>query len=133
MVGIFDGKIVITDHKLMLVGVESEAEAHYLCGALNSLPVSAAVAAYAIEIQINTHVLDHIHVPRFSHRNPVHKHLASWSRKAHAAAHTGNAERLAQAETGIHRWAARLWGLSEGDLREMREFLREAGIEPRLA
>lgn len=123
-----DGRVVIPDHKLMLVPAESEEEAHYLCGVLNSLPVSAAVAAYTIEIQIATHVLDYIAVPRFDRKNPAHRRLASASRRAHAAVRDENRTRLERAEAGVNREAALIWGLSEDDLEEMRAFLREAGV-----
>src|SRR5579872_2366241 len=128
VVGPLDGKVVVPDHKLMLVAVESEDEACYLCGALNSLPVSAAVAAYAIETQIDTHVLQHIHVPRYNRSDRVHRQLASWSRKAHLAAGVQDQARLRKAEAAVSRWAARLWDLGETDLEAMREFLREIGL-----
>jgi methylase of polypeptide subunit release factors len=128
VVGTVAGKIVVPDHKLMLVAMESEDEAHYLCGALNSLPVSVAVAAYAIETQIATHVLKHIQVPRFNRKDRVHRHLISASRKSHAAAGSEDPSQLHRAEILVDRWAARLWQLDEDDLREMRGYLTEIGL-----
>lgn len=127
VVGRAAGRVVIPDHKLMLVAAGSSQEAHYLCGVLNSLPVSAAVAAYVVEIQISTHVLDNVCVPRFDHDDPLHRALASWSRKAHAAARNGRNAAIQAAETAIDRCSAQLWGFSEDDLAVMRQFLREAG------
>lgn len=121
------GRLVIPDHKLMLVPAASSQEAHYLCAVLNSLPVAAAVAAYAVEIQISTHVLEHICVPRFNHADPLHCALASWSRKAHAAVRSRRNALVQTAEAAVDRCAAQLWGLSGDDLAEMRQFLREAG------
>jgi hypothetical protein len=129
VVGSAFGKIVVPDHKLMLVPLESEAEACYLCAVLNSLPVSAAVAAYTIETQIDTHVLDHIAVPRFDRTQPVHRALASASRRAHSAREDNDRPLLEQAETAINDGAACLWGLSGHDLAEMRVYLREAGVK----
>lgn len=133
VVGPAEDKVVIPDHKLMMVVAESESEAHYLCGALNSLPVSAAVAAYTIETQISTHVLQHIRVPRFSREDPIHRHLASASGKAHGAMRNSDREQLRRAEAAIDRWAARLWDLEERDIEEMREFLREFGLPDGIA
>jgi len=80
-------------------------------------------------------VLQHIRVPRFSREDPIHRHLASASGKAHGAIRNDDREQLRRAEAAIDRWAARLWDLEERDLEEMREFLRElglpAGIAPR--
>jgi hypothetical protein len=126
VIGPLDGKAVIPDHKLMLVPLASEEEAHYLCGVLNSLPVGAVVAAYTIAIQIDTHVLEHIQVPLFSPENRIHRQLALGSRKAHAAARNRDPERLHAAECRVNTLAARMWGLTEADLEEMQEFLHES-------
>ncbi len=126
VVGPTGDKVVIPDHKLMIVAAGSDNEAHYLCGVLNSLPVSAAVSAYTVETQIDTHVLEHIAVPRFDCANPIHRALASASRRAH-----GTVETTARAEAAVNRCAAQLWGLSEHDLAEMRLFLGETGLKVR--
>lgn len=118
---------VVPDHKLMIVPVRSRREAHYVCGVLNSLPVSAAVAAYAIETQLNTHVLEHIGVPQFDSRNPIHRGISSASQRAHEAVARGNGGVLNRAEERVNRHVAQIWGLSDSDLDEMREFLKEAG------
>ena len=123
-----DGGGPVPDHKLMIVPLDSEVEAHYLCGALNSLPVSAAVAAYAVPTQIATHVLEHIAVPRFQNEDPVHRGLASASRQAHAAVRNNFPARLDRAEAAVNQWAARLWGIEAKHLDDIRAFLRERGI-----
>jgi len=121
--------LVIADHKLMIMPTGSEAEAHYLCGALNSLPVSAAVAAYTVETQIDTHVLEHVAVPPFDAGNPVHRALASASRRAHRAVEGQDGKGLQRAELALNRAVARLWSLADSELADMRVFLREAGLE----
>ena len=129
-IGPVNGRVVIPDHKLMLVSVSSEREAHYLCGVLNSLPVRAAVAAYAIEIQIATHVLEHLRVPRFDRTSLLHRQLATAARRAHAAVQADDRKRQAEAEAAIDAGAAALWGLSANQMTGMRAFLREAGLAP---
>ena len=129
VVGSAGDRLVVPDHKLMIVPLESEAEAHYLCAVLNSLPVSAAVAAYTVETQIDTHVLDHIAVPRFDRAQPVHRLLASASRRAHLARAANDPSGLQRAEIAINEGTARVWGLSAHDLAEMRLFLHEAGVK----
>jgi methylase of polypeptide subunit release factors len=127
VVGPSDEKVVVPDHKLMIVPLESEDEAHYLCAVLNSLPVSAAVTAYTVETQIDTHVLEHIGVPRFDARDPIHRALASASHRAHNTVESRN---QAEAEAAINQWSARLWNLDGQDLAEMRLFLQEAACKP---
>ncbi len=46
VVGATSGRPVIPDHTLILVPLEAEAEAHYVCSVLNSTTVRALVAAY---------------------------------------------------------------------------------------
>lgn len=128
VVGPIDGRVVIPDHKLMIVAVDLEEEAHYLCAVLNSMPVSAAVAAYAIEIQIDTHVLEHISVPRFNKKNSIHSHLAGLSRRAHSAVAQDDVDRLRGVEAEINDWVAKLWGLSEQHLSGIEVFLREVSL-----
>jgi len=122
------GTVPVPDHKLMIVPVDSEMEAHYVCGALNSLPVSAAVAAYAVQTQIATHVLEHIAVPQFRREDPIHRGLAAASQRAHTAVRNNASTHLDRAETAVNEWAARLWGLEKKHLDRMRDFLRELGI-----
>ncbi len=117
---------VIPDHKLMMVAVESRAEAHYLCAALNSAPSCLAVAAYAIQTQIDTHVLENVSIPQFSRTNKTHLRLAELSEAAHKATAKGDASEIKKIEDEIDQAAARLWGLKDEDLAEIRRSLEEA-------
>ena len=128
VVHLHDGHLIVPDHKLMLVALESESEAHYLCAVLNSAPVALAVRAYAVETQIDTHILEYIAVPKFSHRAPVHRRLAELSLEAHhLAASTGpRSDALAAVEEEIDRQAAVLWDLTADELQEIQASLREA-------
>jgi hypothetical protein len=123
-----EGRIVIPDHKLMLVPAASETEAHFLCAALNSLPVSAAAAAYAVSTQIGTHILEFLAVPEFERSNPNHKRLADGSRTAHAAVGRGDPTGLRKAEEQVQQEAARLWGISTAGVEELRAFLTQVGV-----
>ncbi len=126
VIGKADGKVIIPDHKLMLVAAASKAEAHYLCAALNSCHVRLAVAAYAVDIQMDPHVLDNIKVPKFSASNSVHTTLAKLSQRAHVSAAKGESDALARIELEIDREAAKLWKLTAEDVEEIRISLAEA-------
>ncbi len=68
----FDGeKVVVPDHKLYFIPVETEAEAAYLTGFLNSPIVSGAVSAYASQLSLGVSVADYINIPAFDESNDV--------------------------------------------------------------
>jgi hypothetical protein len=110
----------------MMVAVDSRTEAHYLCAALNSAPSCLAVAAYAIQIQLNTHILENVGVPQFSQSNETHRHLAELSEAAHKATAKGDSAEVSKIESEIDRASARLWGLKNEDLAEIKSSLEEA-------
>jgi len=129
-------KMLIPNVKLMLVPLESEEEAHYLCGVLNSMFVRAIVASYVIETGISTHILDTIKPPRYSPNNILHKKIASLSGRAHELAkciHVGRKpdycrridaeQELRNVEREIDLAVAQLFGLSEDDLREFEKLM----------
>ncbi len=111
--------ITIPNHKTILIACESADEAHYLCAALNSLPVRLFVACYAVETQISTHTVEYIHVPKFDPQNPVHLALAEASKAAHNAVEAGTDPD----EEAVDRAAAQLWDLTGEELAAMRRFL----------
>ena len=131
VIGPYEDKAVVPDHKLMLVPCEKAQEAYYLGGILNSSPAILAVWAYAISIQQTTHILDNIAVPRYNSSDALHQEIAALSRRAHALAPRAyNRDEAAQVEleqveAEIDRAAARLWGLSDEELREIQASLEE--------
>lgn len=125
VLGECDGRPIVPDHKLMLVDCQSEGEAHYLCAALNSSAVRLAVLAYAIEIQMDPHILDHVRVPRFEPGNALHRRLADLSLAAHEAVRQGHSAELERIEAEIDECAASLWALEAADVQEIRRNLAE--------
>lgn len=126
VIGPVDGKPVVPDHKLMLIAVSSNSEAYYICGLLNSSPVRLAVLAYAVEIQMDTHIVANIAVPKFSPKNGLHLRLAELSEAAHKAAAAGDTDEVRRIEEEIDRLAAQLWGMSDEELAEIKQSLEEA-------
>ena len=116
VVGSDAGQPVVPDHKLMLVAVASEMEAHYLCASLNSAPARLLVASYSVEIQMDTHILTHVSIPRFDANNPAHTQLAALSKQATALARPEDKMALARVQTDVDDAAAALWGLSKSEL-----------------
>jgi len=125
VVGQCENRPTVPDHKLMVVTTNSRAEAHYLCALLNSAPCCLSVAAYAINIQMDTHVLEHVRIPKFSDGDRTHLRLAELSENAHKSAARDETSRVREIEEEIDRFAARIWALSELDLSEIRKSLEE--------
>jgi SAM-dependent methyltransferase len=122
--GPFDGKPTVPDHTLILIDCASKEEAHYICAALNSAAARLSVQAYIV-LHPDPHILEHIRIPRFNPKDPVHRRLAELSKRAHEAAKKGDAQRLRQIEAAVDQAAARLWGLTDAELREIQRSLVE--------
>ncbi len=120
----FDDKPTVPDHTLVLIDCAGKEEAHYICAALNSGPARLGVQAYIV-LHPDPHILEHIRIPRFDPKNPVHRRLAELSMQAHEAAKKGDVRRLRQIEEAVDKAAARLWGLTDAELQEIRRSLVE--------
>ncbi|MBC8264297.1 MAG: SAM-dependent DNA methyltransferase [Anaerolineales bacterium] len=119
------GKVVVPDHRLMLIPCNDESEAHYVCGLLNSSISRFTVKSFVIGTQISTYVLEHIAVPQFDAENPIHTCLAALSQQAHQLAAAGDEADLAVVEAQVDEAAAELWGITDKELKEIRRSLEE--------
>lgn len=118
-------KLIIPDHRLMIVPLLAKEDAHYLCAMLNSSPSRFLVQNYVVETQISTHALQHTCIPRFDPGNKVHRELAGLSQNAHYAAGIGDEGGIRELEQRIDELAAQMWGLTKAELKEIQESLAE--------
>ncbi len=125
VVGSINGELIIPDHKLMLVECETQVEAYYVCALLNSSVTRASVLAYAVQIQMNPHILQNIRIPKFDNSIEVHTQLAELSSNAHIASAQGDVENLNSIEIGIDEVAGELWALTDEELKEIQASLKE--------
>jgi SAM-dependent methyltransferase len=116
VVGPEDGAPCLPDHKLMMVECGSGDEAHYLAGCLNSRVVRLGVASYAIQIQMDTHILETIAIPQYTKADSAHQSIARTARQAQKLAIEGRKEDLARLERELDRLVAALWGVRAGEL-----------------
>ena len=107
-----DNKIVIPDHKVMMVGVESEEEAHYLSALLNSSPAQVLIKGFTINTQITTKLLDFLRIEKYSPSNELHKKLTSLGKKGYTAAFTNDKQALSGIEEEIDFAASKIWGIT---------------------
>ncbi len=119
VVGPLRRRPVIPDHKLMMVGIASKEEAHYLCALLNSAPARLIVASYAVEISMDTHILENIRIPKFTSTNRIHMRLAKLSEAAHGAAAEYQRGELAEIEQEVDRRSRDIWAFGDEELADI--------------
>jgi hypothetical protein len=120
VIGLHEGKPIVPQETVTLVECSSENEAHYICALVNSSPFQFAAISYSQKggkSMGSMHILEHIRLPRFNPRTSVHRRLAELSIRAHEAMASGLTERVAAIEAEIDRLAARLWGLTDEELK----------------
>lgn len=126
VIGASEGKPCIPDHKLIMVECSSVEEAHFLCALLNSAPARLFVGSYVVSTQFSTHIFDLLAIPRFTKKDAACQELARHSVNAHEAVDEGNEARLRKLEEEIDCLAAKVWGLTDGELAEIKQSLRKA-------
>ncbi len=123
VVGKKSHQVILPDHKLMMVRCNSQKEADFLVGMLNSSPSRLAIHSYVISTSTSTHILQNIAVPRFRKTEDVHMRMTELSRQCHVAANNG--EQLGALEAEVDEAAARIWGITNTELKAIREALSE--------
>jgi len=118
-------KPIVPDHKLMMIDFDDKEEAFYVCAMLNSCVAAFAATSYAIEIQFDPHILDNIFIPGFDPKNKNHIHLVELSRLALKLATHDDHGKLKIIEEEIDELAAKIWGLTKEELREIKLSLEE--------
>ncbi len=74
-------KIVIPDHKLYFVPVETEVEAAYLVSLLNAPVLSTAIGAYASQLSLGVSVVEYLNIPAFNEGDANHVEIAALGMK----------------------------------------------------
>ncbi|TDA67696.1 MAG: SAM-dependent DNA methyltransferase [Clostridia bacterium] len=123
-----EGKPVIPQETVTLVEATDASLAHYLCALINSAPFNFAAQSYAQKGGKSfgsMHLLEYLRVPAFDSEDPLHLALASFSQQAHALAASGDVDGLAAVEEEIDKLAARLWGLTDAELKEIKDSLAD--------
>ncbi|WP_347244976.1 DNA methyltransferase [Thermogutta sp.] len=128
VVGLHESKPVVPQETVTLVECSNAEEAHYICALVNSLPFQFVAVSYSQEggkSMGSMHILEHVRIPRYNPKDPVRRRLSELSQEAHEAAKAGDEKRLRKIEAEIDVQAAKLWGLSDEELREIQQSLRE--------
>ncbi|WP_318345688.1 DNA methyltransferase family protein [Flagellimonas baculiformis] len=86
-------KLVIPDHKLYFVPMETEAEAAFLTGILNSPKVAEGISAYGSQLSLGVSVVEYLNIPKYDPGLENHKRLSDL-----AIAYTARGEQLSESE-----------------------------------
>ena len=94
-------KNVVTDSKVLFVSLDSEDEAHYLCGVLNSRLIGRVVEAYTIDVQKGVDIVKNIRIPQYADQNPIHQSISKFSKLAHMAYLEGDKTAIERIERNL--------------------------------
>lgn len=102
----------VPDHKIYFVALDNKAEAHYLCGILNSPTVAEFVESHNVAIQVGD-IFKHMRLPEFDSKDVNHKKLAKLVESAHSEHDADKREALVakvrtDADTILSNWLAAL-------------------------
>ena len=122
-VGLNTQRVILPDHKLMLVPCTSRQEADFLLGMLNSSPSLLVIRSYVLSTSTSTHVLRNVAVPRFKESDRDHTRLAKLSRRCHGMAERKDEGALTEVEAEIDEMAAQIWGITDAELKAIQETL----------
>ncbi len=134
-----DFKPVVVNDSLILIPFDKKEEAYYVSGVLNSTPVLFTIASYTYELRMETHITQYIKIPRFNPKNEVHLRISELSKKAHEIAkkiyeenREDLKEKLKDVEEEIDETVAKLYGITNDELKEIKEclmILKEGELE----
>lgn len=68
-------KVVVPDHKLYMVPLETLEEAQFLTGILNAPTVASAISAYATQLSLGTSVVEYLKIPTLDLGNHDHQRI----------------------------------------------------------
>ncbi len=117
--------LVIPDHRLISISLDDDIEAYYLAALLNSGPIALFVHSYTIGTQMAPYLLANMDVPKFDPTNELHQSLSSLSCRCHEADAQGDTDTVAALEAEIDQAAAKLWDITDDELKAIQDVLAE--------
>jgi hypothetical protein len=103
-------KLVLSDSKVLYVSFETEVEAHYLCGILNSRVIGEIIEAYTIDIQKGVDIVKNINIPEFDKSNKDHIKMSNLSIEAHNFYKSKDEKKLDKTEQKIEILTPKIFG-----------------------
>ncbi len=116
-------KTVVLAHTLVFIPFNEIDEAHFVCSVLNSGLSRLIVKSY-LHLHPSPHVMDYVRVPKYDSNNEFHRKLAELSKRAHDLAAKSDRSELLKVEEEIDKLVAQIYGLSDDELKDVKESLR---------
>ena len=119
-------KVPLTQHVVTLCPFQSVEEAFFFSACGNSSPavllhsVSSTGKSFGQPLVLRT-----VGIPRFNPKDSIHRSLADLSRRCHAAKEHNRQIEIPDLEYEIDNAAARIWGITDAELKAIREALDE--------
>jgi hypothetical protein len=121
-------KVCIPQETCVLIECGSDDEAHYLCALLNSAVVDFIAQSYNVRGGKgfgSPNLLEFVKIGKFVSADPFHRELATLSRECHKLARQNETKKLHRTENTIDQRAAKLWGITDDELKAIQEALAE--------
>lgn len=78
-----EDKIIVVDSKVLMLGLNNNDEAHYVCGIINADSIVKIIDGYAISTNRGVDVLKYLAIPQFDKTNIKHQNIANLSKQIH--------------------------------------------------
>ena len=78
-----EDKTIVVDSKVLMLGLENESEAYYVCGILNAPSVIEVIDGYAISTNRGVDVLRYLSIPEYDMDNENHVKISDISKEIH--------------------------------------------------
>jgi hypothetical protein len=109
----FGYKTVIPIKTVALFATDNENEAHFLCAAINSIPVREFIKSYSSAGRGfgTPSVMKHVGIPKFDSNNNVHQKLAELSMNLHELKAQNKLEDIENLEKEVDQEVCKLFGI----------------------
>jgi hypothetical protein len=109
----FGYKTIIPLETTALFATDNESEAHYLCAIINSKPVRDFIKSFSSAGRGfgTPSVMEHIGIPKFDPKNPLHQKLAEISKKCHQLKVEGKEKEIEKLEKENDELVRRLFNI----------------------
>ena len=117
-------KMIIPEHVLGIISTEDEDEAHYICAVLNSSVANLilqSIAGGTKSFGTPSFIEKYLNIAKYNPNNSTHRKLSELSKRAHELAAKANDKELAKVEEEVNELAAKIYGLTDKEYREIKK------------
>ncbi|MCI0352413.1 MAG: N-6 DNA methylase [Acidobacteriales bacterium] len=112
-------KPVIPDHTVLYISCDTEREAYYIAGLLNSAPAVVAMHVASVAVQTQRYFpgdVERINIPIFDPNDKQHAAIAEIAKACETAALSSQSKTLKRHEGALDKLSARVWRLTAPEL-----------------